>query len=58
MHSTIPRTLADFREKTRTQRVYTFTRKRCACGKQVTARQLGLFGRCATCHKSNQGNKQ
>ncbi len=57
MHSIIPRTLADYREKTEAQRFYTFTRKRCACGKQVTALQLGLFGRCVTCHKANQGTK-
>jgi len=28
---------------------YSLTRKRCACGKQVTARQLAQYGRCAAC---------
>jgi len=58
MHSTIPRTLADYREKTETHKVYTFTRKRCACGKQVTARQLELYGQCGTCSKATHGNNQ
>lgn len=28
---------------------YTLTRKRCACGKSTTARQLRQYGRCITC---------
>lgn len=28
------------------------TRKRCACGKQVTAKQLTLYGVCDACFKA------
>lgn len=31
---------------------YTLTRKRCACGKATTARQLRQYGRCITCVRS------
>ena len=31
---------------------YTLTRKRCACGKVSTARQLHQYGRCVTCVRS------
>ena len=29
--------------------VFSLVRKRCACGKASTARQLGQYGRCVTC---------
>lgn len=29
--------------------VYSLIRKRCACGKVTTARQLRQYGRCITC---------
>lgn len=29
--------------------VYSLVRKRCACGKASTARQLGQYGRCGAC---------
>lgn len=29
--------------------VYSLIRKRCACGKASTARQLGQYGSCVTC---------
>lgn len=28
---------------------YSLIRKRCACGKASTSRQLGQYGRCVTC---------
>ncbi len=31
--------------------VYVHQRKRCACGKQITAMDLQRYGRCATCRK-------
>lgn len=32
--------------------VYSLIRKRCACGKVSTARQLRQYGRCVTCVRS------
>lgn len=32
--------------------VYSLVRKRCACGKASTARQLGQHGRCVKCAKA------
>lgn len=51
MHSTIPRTLADYRDKTQRMQVYNLKRPRCpACEKQTTTRDLQMFGRCYKCH--------
>ena len=32
--------------------VFSLIRKRCACGKATTARQLRQYGRCVTCVRS------
>lgn len=32
--------------------VFSLIRKRCACGKATTARQLGQYGSCVTCVRS------
>ena len=40
-----------FRERTAAMPPITLRRKRCACGKQVTAKQLEQYGRCASCDK-------
>lgn len=34
--------------------VYSLIRKRCACGKASTARQLGQYGLCVTCTRSKK----
>lgn len=32
---------------------YTLTRKRCACGKATTVRQLRQYGRCIACERKS-----
>jgi len=44
-----------FRKRTATSKPpHVYKRKLCACGKQVTARQLTQYGRCQTCSRSTE----
>ncbi len=52
MNSTAPNTLGRYRANTAAMVPYSFVRKRCVCGKTVTAKQLQLYGVCATCDKA------
>lgn len=55
MHSTTPRSLADYRDKTQRMQVYNLKRPRCpACEKQTTIRDLQMFGRCYKCHSKGE----
>ncbi len=38
-----------YREQTATERPVSLRRRRCACGKVVTAKQLVEYGACASC---------
>ena len=38
-----------YRERTASERPITLRRRRCACGKVVTAKQLVQYGACASC---------
>lgn len=52
MNSTAPNTIGRYRANTAAMVPYSFVRKRCVCGKTVTAKQLQLYGVCATCDKA------
>ena len=38
-----------YRERTAAERPITLRRRRCACGRVVTAKQLAQYGACASC---------
>lgn len=44
-----PSHAAYYRAQTQADRHYNHKRKQCACGKQITAKQLSQFGKCVTC---------
>jgi len=44
-----------YRERTAAEPPVTLRRKRCGCGKAVTAKQLVQYGACVTCVRSAAG---
>ncbi len=51
MMSTDPNVLAKFRVTTSSHKHYSHVRKRCACNRVVTARQLERYGKCDRCYQ-------
>ena len=47
-----------YREQTATDRPITLRRRRCACGKCVTAKQLVQYGACVTCMRAAANQTQ
>lgn len=50
MIATDPNAIAKFRKTTATHVHYSHVRKRCACDRVVTSKQLQNYGMCAKCY--------
>jgi hypothetical protein len=43
-----------FRVATKNQTIYVHAKKHCACGRQVSAKQLAQYGKCDSCFKAGK----